>query len=364
MRNCVPVPGRIRKVNPKSRKPEAAGPVSLKELAAHLGLSQTTVSVVLNDSPVAESIRPETKDRIFEAAQKLGYRPNFMARSLRIQRSHTVGVLVSEISGGYPSNILQGIEETLWAAGYIYFAASHQHDAKRIHEYPAVMMERAVEGLIFIDTEFDSSLPLPAVAIAGHQEIEGVTNVVLDQRHAVHLALTHLTSLGHKRIAFMRGQSFSTDSHERWHWIRALAPEHGVEVHPELVMQLESEVGSPQVSYPVMKQFLAKKPKFTALFAYNDISAIGAIRALADEGLRVPEDVSVVGFDDIDAAAFQTPSLTTVRQPLFRMGEIAAKVLLNRLSGANADYPKIIAVEPELVVRESTARVRSSQKLA
>jgi DNA-binding LacI/PurR family transcriptional regulator len=349
-----------KKTKTKSRSTPAKlkgrnAPVSLKDLAEHLGLSQTTVSVVLNESPVADSIRTETKERIFAAARKLGYRPNFMARSLRRQRSHTVGVLVPQISAGYPASLLEGIEETLVAAGFIYFAASHQHDAERIREYPALMMERSVEGLIYIDTEIDASNPLPAVAIAGRQVIEGVTNVVLDQRRAVHLALEHLHSLGHRRVAFMRGQPFSTDSHERWELICQLAPEYGIAIYPELVMRLEAETGTPQVGYPVMKQFLAKKPDFTALFAYNDISAIGAIRALADEGLRVPQDVSVVGFDDIDAAAFHTPSLTTIRQPLVRMGSIAAEMLLERLSGTSRqDVPKIIAVEPELIVREST----------
>ncbi|GAC1656806.1 MAG: substrate-binding domain-containing protein [Acidobacteriaceae bacterium] len=333
--------------------------MSLKSLAEHLGLSQTTVSVVLNGSPVADAIPGSTKERVFEAAKDLGYRPNFFARSLRRQRSNTIGVLLPALSGGYPANILDGIEQALWSAGFIYFAVSHQHDKERIRRYPEMMLERSVEGLIFIDTEVESTLGLPSVAVAGRMEMDGVTNVVLDQSHAVELALQHLKALEHTRIAFMRGQPFSVDSRERWECISQLAPRYGIKIDPMLVMQLEEEIGTPQVGYPVMKRFLAGKPDFTALFAYNDISAIGAIRALADKGLHVPHDVSVIGFDDIDAAAFQTPSLTTVRQPLRAIGEIAAKALLDRLKAPKSAAAKRIAVQADLVVRESTSRVRT-----
>ena len=341
------------KIDLRKRKP-----ISLKGLAEHLKLSQTTVSVVLNESPVADSIPQETKDRIIEAAKQLSYRPNFVARSLRKQRTFTVGVLVNQIGEGYPSKILLGIEEYLSSAGYFYFVASHRHIPERLISYPKLLMERSVEGLIFIDTTFNDVLPIPSVAISGHQNVENVTNVVLDHRKAVELALGHLKSLGHRRIAFMRGQPFSSDSEERWSTICKVSSEMDIQVRPELTMHLEDDISTPAVSYPLMKRFLAQKPLFTALFAYNDISAIGAARALADAGIRVPQDISVVGFDDIDAAEFHTPSFTTVRQPLFKMGEIAAQILLERLGSTSSEYVKNVAVEPELIVRESTARAK------
>lgn len=339
----------------RDKKPISNGIVSLRDVANHLGVSQTTVSVVLNGSPVADAIRQETKERIFEAARTLGYHPNLVARSLRKQRSFTLGILVPHIGDAYPGKILQGIEEFLDQASYTYLVASHLRNPKKLNALPLFMMQRSVEGLIFIDTTFLDKLPLPSIAIAGHQNVEGVTNVILDHRRAAELALTHLKSLGHKRIAFMKGQPFSTDSHDRWQSICAVAREYQVEIHQELTMQLEDEIGTPEVGYPVMKRFLSKKPNFTAVFAYNDISAIGALRALADDGIKVPHKVSVMGFDDIDAAAYQTPSLTTIRQPLMEMGRMAARTLLHRLSTKEEDYPRVIAVEPELIVRESTA---------
>lgn len=128
----------------------------------------------------------------------------------------------------------------------------------------------------------------------------------------------------------------------------------GLEIQPELVVQLQQNLSSPELGYPVVPQLLATKKTFTALVAYNDISAIGAIRALRDHGLRVPEDVSVIGFDDIQGAAYHTPSLTTVRQPLNSMGNTAARVLLQRIRGGNQEYPEQIPIVPELIIREST----------
>jgi LacI family transcriptional regulator len=153
----------------------------------------------------------------------------------------------------------------------------------------------------------------------------------------------------------MKGNPLSSDSTERWEAICEVAQRIGVTIDQELTVQLDMDDPTPQLGYPFAKQLLARKKPFTALFAYNDISAIGAIRALQEQGLRVPQDVSVMGFDDIPVAAFNTPTLTTVRQPLARMGQVAAQTLLERIAGRD-DYPSEIAIEPELVVRESTAK--------
>lgn len=200
---------------------------------------------------------------------------------------------------------------------------------------------------------------LPTVAIAGHRKMKGVTNVVLDHERAAVLALNHLKDLGHQRIAFMKGNPLSSDSKDRWDAICRVAGEIGINIDPDLTVQIDSDDPTPMLGYPVTKRLLARQKPFTAIFSYNDISAIGAIRALEEHGLRVPQDVSVLGFDDIPGAEFHKPSLTTVRQPLNRMGEVAAEALLNRLEGRK-EYPSDIALEPELIVRESTANAPGS----
>lgn len=329
--------------------------VSLKFLAEHLGLSQAAVSLVINRSPGAKSIPYRTQELIRKAARDLNYRPNHLARSLRQQRSYTIGVVVPEISEGYAALVMSGIEDHLLQEGYFYFVVSHRHRDELIEEYPLLLQQRAVEGLIAVDTAVTGAAQVPLVAVSGHREVPGVTNIVLDHGRAATLAMEHLTKLNHTQMAFIKGQEFSSDTAVRWESVRDAAQALRVPIHERLVGQLEGESSSPALGYEVTRKLLASGEPFTALFAFNDISAIGAIQALREAGRRVPEDVSVVGFDDIQSAAFQNPGLTTVRQPLREMGLLAAETLLRRIAApAHAPYPKEIVVQPELIVRGTT----------
>lgn len=341
----------------RPNKPQTYGKVvGLKFLAKYLDLSPATISVVLNDSPTAREIPQQTKERVLAAVKKFNYRPNVWARSLRQKRSFTIGILVHEISEGYGALLLNGIDDYLLREGYFYFIASHRRRPDLLDEYPKMLMERSVEGFIVIDTVMEKGLPLPAVNISGHTKLTGVTNLVLDHHLAAKLALEHLVQLGHRQIAFIKGQPFSSDSEVRWNCIRQVAANLGIQIKPELTVQLAVDTFSPMVGYPVVHSLVSQTTDFTALFAYNDLSAIGAIRAIREKGLRVPEDISVMGFDDINSAAFQNPSLTTIRQPLRRMGMTAARILVQRLNGG--EDPGEISVEPELIIRESTAPAR------
>jgi LacI family transcriptional regulator len=340
--------------DPSARK------VNLRELAEHLGLSVATVSLVMNRSPAAKSIPQQTQQRVRAAARELNYRPNAMARMLRQRRTFTIGVLVPEISEGYAALVLSGIEDHLLQEGYFYFVASHRHKTDLIEEYPRVLQQRGVEGLIFVDSPYDSGASVPAVAISGHRHVEGVTNITLNHTRAAHLALEYLAKEGHKKIAFIKGQAFSSDTEVRWKAVRAAAQSLEIAIDEELVVQLESELPTSQPGYEMGRRLLGSMRPFTALLSFNDISAIGAIRALREAGRRVPEDVSVVGFDDIQSAAYQNPSLTTIRQPLREMGVTAAETLLKRINGGpKEDYPKNIVMEPELVKRESSGKAAS-----
>src|SRR5216684_4801808 len=345
---------------PYARKPTGQI-VSLKFLAEHLGLSQAAISLVINRSPAAKSIPLRTQELIRQAAREMNYRPNHLARSLRQQRSYTIGVVVPEISEGYAALVMSGIEDYLLQEGYFYFVVSHHHRHDLIDEYPLLLQQRAVEGLIAVDTAVSEGFQVPLVAVSGHRDLPGVTNIALNHAQAATLALEHLTKLGHRHVAFIKGQEFSSDTAVRWDSVRSAAHELGIEIKDRLVGQLEGESSSPELGYVVTRKLLASGEPFTALFAFNDISAIGAIQALREAGRRVPEDVSVVGFDDIQSAAFQNPGLTTVKQPLRQMGVLAAETLLRRINApAKSPYPKSITVEPELIVRASTASAAST----
>lgn len=351
--------GTIKRRKPSAR-PAPRTHVNLKQLAEHLNLNPATVSVVLNDVP-GRSIPQATRDRIKAVAKQMNYQPNLLARSLRSQRTLTIGILVPELGEGYHTQVLSGIGDQLMMAGYFYFTAHHRHQARLIEDYTRMLVGRGAQGIIAVDTHLEHAISVPVVAVAGHRHIDGVTNILLDHKRAAELTLTHLHSLGHRKIAFMRGQSFSSDSDERWNCLVEAANNLEIEIRPELVVSLDRDLTSPELGYPVVQQLLATRQPFTALVAFNDISAIGAIRALQDAHLRVPADVSVIGFDNINAAAYTSPRLTTIKQPLDEIGRIATQCLLNRLHNTVVP-PDEVVVEPTLIVRESTGRVRASVK--
>jgi DNA-binding LacI/PurR family transcriptional regulator len=343
-------------MSPHSKKKPSARrerKVTLKTLAQHLGLTPGTISAALNDSAAARSLPEHTKRRILAAAEELNYRPNYFARSLRLKRTYTIGVIAEEIGDAYGALVISGIEEYLRKNNFFFLTVIHRHDQKILQTYSQLLLSRGVEGFITTDTSILEKPVVPTVAVAGHERVEGVTNITLDHKLAVRLALTHLAELGHEEIAFLKGHPASSDSFARWAAICEIAAELGIRIRPELTVQIDSMDSTPHLGYPFAKQLLARKQPFTALFAYNDVSAIGAMWAFREAGLRIPEDVSVVGFDDIPAAAFANPGLTTVRQPLHRMGEIAAKTLIDRIEG-KAKYQAEILIEPEFVVRAST----------
>jgi DNA-binding LacI/PurR family transcriptional regulator len=334
--------------------------VSLKQVAEHLGVHPTTVSVVLNDVP-GRSISQATRDRIKAAAKDFNYQPSLLARSLRNRRTLSIGVLVPDLAESYHNQIVRGIGDQLMESGYFYFTAHHRRKRSLVDKYGQMLLGRGVDGLIAIDTPLDHPFPVPTVGVAAHRIIQGITNVVLDHRRAAELILTHLQSLGHRRIVFVRGQEFSADARERWRYLLEVAREKGIPVRPELVFQLKSDTHSPELGFPVVRQLISRKERFTAVVAFNDMSAIGMIRALADAKIRVPGEVSIVGFDDIEAAEFTIPRLTTVRQPLSEMGRIAAQCVLQRIQRPDG-FQQEMTVEPELVVRESTASKSREQR--
>jgi DNA-binding LacI/PurR family transcriptional regulator len=276
----------------------------------------------------------------------------------------SIGVLVAEMSEGYFTLVMNGVEEYLMASKYFYLLAAHYWQPELLEEYPKMLLERSVDGLLLVNTPTPSRIPVPIVSISGHQAVAGVTNIQLNHKQAARLALKHLADLGHRRVAFMRGQEETVDTDCRWREIMETARAFGIELHPELLIRLTENSWSPALGYGPVKELLSRTRNFTALFAFNDIAAVGAIRALHEAGLRVPHDVSVIGFDDVLSAPFGIPSLTTIRQPLREMGKTGAEYLLNRINHPKARYAKQVVVQPELVIRESTSPVSSRRIVA
>lgn len=352
------------------RRPRSPGKLSkhhasLKVIGEYLGLSPATISLVINNAPGAKAIPEPTRLRVLAAAKKFDYRPSFFARALQGQRTFSVGVLLPQLNDDYSGSIMEGVEDVLVEEGYFYLTASHHRKPDLIEEYPRLLMDRAVEGFILIDTPTTrhEPWPVPVVAVAGHRLVPNVTNLTLDQRCAATLGLRHLYDLGHRKIAIMRGAACSSDSSDRWNCFREAAIDLGIPIDPQLTLTIPLDMSSPEVGYPAARQLLLRKKPFTAIIAFNDLAAIGAICAIREHGLKVPEDISVLGFDDIKLAAYQYPSLTTIRQPLHHIGRTAALTLLRRLTHQHIAEAPTISFLPELIVRQSTGVAKSVAEL-
>ena len=342
----------------------AKQPISQKALAKHLGLSPSTVSLVMNDAPRARLIPETTRKRILDTAAKFDYRPDFYARYLFSKRNYTAAVMLAGLREAYSTAILSGIDRKLTAEKYLYFTASHSGEEKQIYELPGRLLERAVEGFLLINTSPLTKLNKPAVMIGSAPKVEGTPRVALNNFRGGAHAIEYLASLGHRKIAVIKGHPWRSASDQRFAGIATSAREHGIVLDERLIKQLHSgntpsEASMPEEGFTCALDLLAANVPFTALIAFNDVTAIGAMRALHNAGVRVPEDVSVIGFDDIENAAYLSPSLTTLRQPLEQMGELAAEYLVDIIENRQQPSSEVL-LNPALIERESTMPVRSS----
>jgi len=343
--------------------------VTIRDVAKESGFSSTTVSIVLNNAPLARYIPGSTKKRIERAAKKLGYRPNLFARSLRSKRSHTVGVMVFDMTDPFCTLVLRGIENALYQASYLPILTDVHNERSRFERYLEMLLDRRAEALIvlanwlFVNVDVLADLEkssVPTVMIGRELQNPSVSSVIVDNELGAHTAVEHLYSLGHRKIAFIRGPKALADSAPRWKGIRAFAKSSNLELDPKLIMDLPESsepISSFEAGYKLTEELLKQKRPFTALMAFDDMTAFGGIRALAKAGLQVPQDCSVIGFDDVAVSTLYTPALTTVRQPMEAMGAMAVSIALE---GINAVLEKrdVTAVHrkmaPELAVREST----------
>jgi DNA-binding LacI/PurR family transcriptional regulator len=346
--------------------------VTMREVATQSGFSSATVSIVLNNAPLARYIAPATKKRIEDVARKLGYRPNAMARFLRSKRTHSIGVMFFDITDPFCTLVMRGIENTLYQASYVPIFADAHNQRARFERYLEMLMERHVEALIvvanwlFVDIQLLGDLSkrnIPAATIGWELPGDTISSVMVDNETGARLALEHLHQLGHRKIAYIRGPKMLIDSGPRWRGIQKFAQSAGMEIDPLLVQQLPESLdpnSSFDSGFRFAEEWLDKKKKFTALMAFDDLAALGAIRALSKHGVKVPEQCSVTGFDDVALSSLAVPALTTVRQPMEAMGAMAVNIVME---GINASLEKrdwnIVShkMNPELVIRDSTRAV-------
>jgi LacI family transcriptional regulator len=348
---------------------EQSAAVTMRDVAQASGFSPATVSIVLNNAPLARYIAPGTKKRIEDAARKLGYRPNAMARFLRSKRSHSIGVMFFDITDPFCTPVLRGIENSLYAASYVPIFADAHNQRNRFERYLEMLLERHVEALIvvanwlFVDIHLLADLSkrnIPAATIGWELPADNVGSVMVDNEAGGRLALEHLYHLGHRKIAYIRGPKMLIDTAPRWRGIQKFAQSADLEIDNSLVAQLPESLDPNsgfEGGYRITEDWIEKRKKFTAVLAFDDLTALGAIRALTKAGVRVPDQCSVIGFDDVPLSALAAPSLTTVRQPLEAMGNLAVSMIMEGIHAGLEKRDWTISRHrstPELVIREST----------
>jgi DNA-binding LacI/PurR family transcriptional regulator len=331
----------------KNRQP------TMKDVAEAVGVSIQTVSAVINEKP---GLTPETRERVSEAIKRLGYRPYSVARSLRTRQTRTLALVVSDIANPSFATMASAAEDHAHHFGYSVVLYNTHDDIEREAQYMRTAIERWVDGVVFVSAKDQmTSLTalraagIPSVAIDRIPEDYDGPSVTLDNLAAGRLAAEHLLSLGHTRLGHIAGPQLQL-SRERADGFCTAAGSRGIEpvVCPSAA-GWECEYG-----LAAMECFLGMEDRPTAIFAANDRMAIGAMQAAYRAGLRVPEQLSVIGLDDIELAAYQIPPLTTIRQSFAQLARLGVQLLLDVLGGQEPDEPQIV-LTPELVVRSSTA---------
>ncbi len=327
----------------------------MKDVAETVGVSKQTVSAVINNKP---GITQETRDRVLAAIEELGYRPDSIARSLATGRTHTVAFIASDVSAPFIGTLVVAAEDYAYSCGYSLVLYNTHDDVEREAAYFTAAVQRGVDGVLFISaTDQNTGLDVlgatstPAVAIDRVPVPYCGPSVTLDNVETGCLAAKHLWDLGHTRVAHIGGPQTVQMSRDRLQGFQQVLEAQGVmsKLYVETAENWDYKAG-----YDGMQRILASDQNPTAIFAAGDALAIGAMRAIRETGLRVPEDISLVGVDDLDIAAFQNPPLTTIRQSITELAVLGLQLLFDLLDGKEPERTHIV-MEPVLVVRQSTS---------
>ncbi|MBT9170163.1 MAG: Catabolite control protein A [Actinobacteria bacterium] len=328
------------------------------DVAKRAGVSKSTVSKILTDKPY---VSHETREKVMKAIAELGYRPNAIARSLVRNVTKTIGLIISDITNPFFPEIVRGIEDKASEMGYNIFICNSDAKVEREEAYLELLLEKRVDGIIFTSARItDTRIAdlrrhnFPFILVSRTLPDVQTDYVVVDNRAGAYLAVEHLISLGHQRIAHITGPKDASGALDRlWGYQKAMA-DHGLKTDAELVKEGDFRE---QGGYLATKELLSLSSAPTAIFAANDFIAIGALQAINEAGLEVPEDISLVGFDNIHLAGLTRINLTTINQPRYKMGLMATEVLIERIEGKRGPGPVQLVLEPELVIRSSTKRL-------
>ncbi|MGG3905415.1 LacI family DNA-binding transcriptional regulator [Geobacillus stearothermophilus] len=334
---------------------------SIKDVAKRANVSTATVSRVLRNTG---NVTEETRQRVLEAIEALNYQPNVLGRYLRRMETETALVVVPDIMNPFFSKVLRGIEAVALKHGYQVLLGDTQNDARLEEQYLNVLPQRQVDGMIFLTARIRKELmeemarQFPIVLACEYLEGADIPTVSIDNISSARKATEHLIRLGHCRIAHLSGPMNIILSRDRLRGYQQALAQHELEADAALVQEGDFTYES---GYNLTLKLLALEKPPTAIFAANDEMAIGAIKAVRHRGGRVPDDVAVVGFDDIQMASIFEPSLTTIAQPMFEIGQKAMELLLALIEGTSARRRQLVLPD-RLVIRDSCGGERSGQR--
>ena len=332
--------------------------LSIKDIARAANVSHSTVSRALRNSPL---VNVQTADQIRKIARDANFRISAVARSLATGRTNTFGVVVTTIADPFAAEVVQGVEEAANSHGYSVILANSGANPEREMKVVHSFEERRVDGILVMSSRVGSlylrhltEMKVPIVLINNQHPEEFVYAVMIDNIAASEEATRHLIQLGHRRIAYLGDRGGFQSENERCQGYRQALAAANLPCSPDLIRQGDS---TPEGAVQVIDEWLARAQPPTAVFCYNDISAVGALLAARRHGLNVPADLSVMGFDDLPLASYLNPTLTTIRQPMRDMGRQATGILFHLLDGSAESSRR---VSGELIIRESTAAPRKS----
>ncbi|SHF83426.1 transcriptional regulator, LacI family [Modicisalibacter ilicicola DSM 19980] len=328
--------------------------IRLKDVARQAGVSITTVSHVVNDT---RRVAPDTLERVQRAIAELGYRPDSVARTLKSNRSHTIGMIVTTAHNPFFSEIIRGVEDHCFANGYSLVLCNADDVENKQLAYLQTLLDRRIDGLIVMTSRngpaFLEALRrqgLPTILMDADPEPGQDVGVVNDDSPlGARLAIEHLLAQGFEDIALLTGPEDHPRSRERLAGALATLTAAGIDTPAERIVTTNLLAGG---GFDAMQALLENRPRPQAVFAFNDLVAIGAIRAIHEWGMRIPDDLSVIGYDDIELARYLTPSLTTIHQPIYELGATAIAQLIERLEHGRP-LDSIRSLAPRLVIRES-----------
>ncbi|QFI56304.1 substrate-binding domain-containing protein [Aeromonas simiae] len=327
---------------------------TIKDVAARAGVSISTVSHVLNHT---RRVSEDATQKVLEAVAELNYAPNSVARSLKVNSTKTIGMLVTTSANPFFAEVVQGVEAYCFEQGYSLILCNTENQPPRQRHYLKMLMEKRVDGLLVLGTDIDNTLremlrshkSVPQVVLDWGTECD-FANVINDNaRSGARMATRYLLEQGHTDIACITGQLDKQTTQQRLDGVRDALGEQGLSLTESRIFEGDYES---QSGFDQMQQILALTPRPTAVFAFDDPMAIGAICAAWEAGVKVPDDISVVGYDDVEMARFASPPLTTIRHPKAELGQLAVKQLMSRIRNKELSVESV-TVQPELIIRRS-----------